>query len=195
MNKKLVFLAMLVSLLALTLVFASCNTEIPGDGGTGGGDETGDSGDGTGGGDGTGNDGPNVFTITGITTELKNYSMEICVVGMYPTNTTVDQALLDLQRIYGLASGSLQYIVAGREVYHNAATGTEGNWTETGTLKSAESKFTQDWRGHGTFISYWLLRDNYGTYRAYKLKTPRTISEGDTTSVHAVNDFKLVLTQ
>jgi hypothetical protein len=159
---------MLVSLMALSLVFASCDS---------------------------GNNTPNVFTITGITTQLKNYSQKICIVGMYPESTTVYQALSDTKRIYGLESGSPQYIVAGREVYHNAATGSPGNWTESGTLKSASSGFTSDWRGSGTFISYWLLQDSGNTYRAYKLKTARTISEGESITVHAVNDFDLVLTQ
>ncbi|MDR2661975.1 MAG: hypothetical protein LBC31_03150 [Treponema sp.] len=174
MNKKVIFPAMLAGLLALSLAFVSCDngTTKP-------------------------DDGPNVFTITGITTDLKNYSEDTCIVGMYPEGTTVAQALSDTKRFYGLESGSLQYAVAGREVYHSAATGPTNNWTESDTLKSASSNFTQDWRGSGTFTAYWLLRDIAGpggTYRAYKLKTARTISEGEHTTVHAVNDFDLVLT-
>jgi hypothetical protein len=182
MNKKLFSLVMLVSLLALSLVFVSCDngTTSPGLGFVPGG--------------GGGNT-PNVFTITGITTQLRNHSQKVCVVGMYPVDTTADQALSDTKRIYRLETGSPQYIVAGREVYHDAATGSEGNWTESGTLKSASSNFTSDWRGSGTFISYWLLQDSGGTYRAYKLKTPKAITEGENTTVHAVNDFELILTQ
>jgi hypothetical protein len=172
MNKKLFPLAMLVSLLALGLVFVSCDS--------GGGDDT---------------PAPNVFTITGITTGLKDNSEAMCIVGMYPPETTKEQALSDTKRIYGWESGSPQYIIAGRAVYHDAATGPEGDWTESGTLKSASSNFTSDWRGSGTFISYWLLKDTGGTYTAYKLKAERTISEGENTTVHAVNDFDLVLTQ
>jgi hypothetical protein len=173
MNKKLVFLAMLVSLLALSLAFVSCdNGTSPGGGNT-----------------------PNVFTITGITTELKNYSTEVCVVGMYPPDTTKEQALLDIKRVYQLEPGSLEYLVAGREVYHSAATGTEGNWTQSDTLKSGSSNFTQDWRGSGTFITYWLLQDSGNTYRMYKLRTARTITEGENITVHAVNDFELVWTE
>ncbi|MDR1586785.1 MAG: hypothetical protein LBS57_04950 [Treponema sp.] len=174
MNKNTKFnLVLPLSLLVLNLAFVSC------DNGT------------------TSNTPANRFTITGITTQLKNYSEEICIVGLYPVDVTVDQALSDVKKIYkvGGFSGSPEYCIAGREVYHSAATGTEGNWTESGTLKSASSGFDQDWRGSGTFISYWLLQDTGGTYRAYKLKSPRTISEGDHTFVHAVNDFELVLTQ
>jgi hypothetical protein len=173
MNKKVFFSVMLVNLLALSLVFVSCdNGTSPGGGNT-----------------------PNVFTITGITTQLKTESEKVCIVGMYPESTTADQALNDTKRIYGLETGSPQYIVAGREVYHYAATGPEENWTESGTLKSASSGFTSDWRGNGTFISYWLLQDGGGTYRAYKLKTARIISEGESITVHAVHDFDLILTQ
>ncbi|MDR1143309.1 MAG: hypothetical protein LBK77_03705 [Spirochaetaceae bacterium] len=168
MNKKVIFLAIPAGLLALGLAFISC------DNGT------------------TPDDGPNVFTITGITTELRDWSEKMCIVGLYPESTTKDQALSDTKKIYKVESGSPQYIVAGRAVYHDAATGKYGNWTESGTLKSVSSNFTQDWRGSGTFISYWLLQDSGDTYRVYKLRTPRTISEGDHTIVHAVADFELV---
>jgi hypothetical protein len=180
MNRKRVFPAILVSMLALSFGFDSCdngttNIIVPGAGG--------------------GGDGPNIFTITGITTQLKDWSFKICVVGMYPEGITEYQALSDTKRIYKIEPGSPQYVVAGREVYYATATGTEGDWTQSGTLKSASSNFNSDWRGSGTFISYWLLQDNGSTYRVYKLKTARTISEGENTFVHAVNDFELVLTQ
>jgi hypothetical protein len=176
MNKKSIFLAVLVSLLALSLAFVSCDN-------------------GTSPGYILPLNTPNVFTITGITTQLRDWSQEACVVGMYPQGTTVNQAITDVRRIYGYESGSPQYVVAGREVYHSAATGTAGNWTESGTLKSVSSNFTQDWRGSGTFITYWLLQDSGYTYRVYKLKTARTITEGENITVHAVHDFEWVLTQ
>jgi hypothetical protein len=169
MNKKLVFPAVLVSLLALSLAFVSCDNGTIGP--------------------------PNVFTITGITTQLRDWSQQVCVVGMYLPDTTVDQALTDIKRIYGLENGSPEYIVAKRDVYHSAATGDYNDWTQSDTLKSVSSNFKQDWRGSGTFIAYWLFQDNSYTYRVYKLKTAITISEGENTTVHAVNDFKLVLTQ
>jgi hypothetical protein len=112
---------------------------------------------------------------------------------MYPQNTTAAEALSDTKRIYGLEPGLPQFIVAGREVYHNTATGPTGNWTQSGTLKSPGNKFANDWRGSGTFTGYWLLQDSTGKYRGYQLKVPKTISAGETTTVHAVNDFKLVL--
>jgi hypothetical protein len=168
MDKRFCILVILVSLM---LVLVSCGS------GDGGGGDT---------------NRVNIFTITGITTDLKEYSYNACIVGMYPVGTTVDQAISDTKRYYGLEVGPLRYAVAGREVYHSAATGPEGNWTESDTLKSAESGFTEDWRGHGTYTAYWLLQDTSGTYRVYKMKSPRTISEGEHLSVHAVDDFQLV---
>ncbi|MDR2314215.1 MAG: hypothetical protein LBE02_06745 [Spirochaetaceae bacterium] len=167
MNKKLFSLAMPLSLLALSLVVVSCDN-------------------------GTSPGGANVFTITGITNQMETDSKKVCIVGMYPTGTTAEQALSDTKRIYKEELGPLKHIVAGREVDHDAATGPEGDWTETGTLKSASSNFTADWRGSGTFTAYWLLQDLQGNYKAYKLKDARTISEGEHTIVHAVNDFESV---
>jgi hypothetical protein len=141
MNKKLFSLVMLVSLLALSLVFVSC-----------------DNGTTSGGGGGY------VFTLNGITNDQKNEGFDGFLFGLFAPGTNQSDVIAGVAAYFNNTEppASLKAYTGG-----NTVSGSDNNWSITGTLIDCATG-QNNFATNGTYDAWFALK-NGNTYQGYKL--------------------------
>ncbi|MDR2314213.1 MAG: hypothetical protein LBE02_06735 [Spirochaetaceae bacterium] len=160
MNKKLFSLAMPLSLLAVSLLVVSCDN-----------------------GTSPGGDGANTFTLTNISTAQLNEASQFCYVGLFPYDKTKENVESDVSAL--LYGSPTSHIIAGRQVIEPYLIAPA---TINGTLFSASSGFTLEWRGSGTYHIWFGLYDG-STITVYRTNNPITLTAGGSISLNAQTDF------
>jgi hypothetical protein len=158
MNKKLIFLAVLVSLLALSLTFVSCDN-------------------------GTTSEGGNTFTMTNISATKLSEGSQLCYVGLYPEATTKVQVESDVTAL--MTNATTSYITAGRQIIDDSLSAPA---TISGTMLSASSGFSAEWKGDGTY-HIWLGLSNGSAITVYRTNTSVTLTAGGSITLNAETDF------
>jgi hypothetical protein len=156
MNKKLNLLVMLVSLLALSLVFGSCDNGTTDNGG--------------------GTDGAKTFTLTGITDIQKAQGQTFVLFGLFPGGT--DEATVKSDAAAFFANTQPSAVVAYMGGSTPTITGSTDNWTISATLNDASTGGT--WSGSGTYDAWFCLRNSSNQWTGYK-KTGLSITGSITT--------------
>jgi hypothetical protein len=145
MNKKSIFLAMLVGLLALSLAFVSCDNgtspvpvPVPGGG--------------------------YVFTLQGITDAQKLEGWDGFLFGLFTAGTGQSDVILSVYAYFNNAQppSSLKAYTGG-----NTVSGTNNNWSISGTLIDCATG-QNNFATNGTYDAWFVLK-NGNTYQGYKL--------------------------
>jgi hypothetical protein len=165
--KKFSFLAVLVSLLALSLIFIGCPTDSDG-------------------GDGGDNSDPKALVVTN-TPGSALINLTFAGYGLFPPGTTKSQVINDANAFLNHTATS--YIVAGNNMldYPDELVTTGSTMYTTRTLlRGANAAYVSYWTGTGTYDVWILLRNgtNWSFYKSLNVSITST-----TTTLNAQTDF------